>query len=81
MSPPPGNGQGLAFEVRMTIPSDETAAAVPVLVLSRLQEGSEAINSILRNAGHAVHCTWLPSAGDLADAMITNSHGCVERRG
>ena len=70
MSPPPGNGQGLAFEVRMTIPSDETAAAVPVLVLSRLQEGSEAINSILRNAGHAVHCTWLPSAGDLADAMI-----------
>lgn len=54
----------------MTFPSDEAIAAVPVLVLSRQQEGSESINAILRGAGHAVHCTWLPSAGDLTDAMI-----------
>src|SRR6185437_10359156 len=29
----------------------------------------EAINSILRRAGHAVHCTWIPDLGDLPDAL------------
>jgi diguanylate cyclase (GGDEF)-like protein/PAS domain S-box-containing protein len=29
----------------------------------------EAINSTLRNAGHPVHCTWLPDARDLGDAL------------
>ena len=41
-----------------------------MLVLSRQQENVEAINSALRRAGHAVHCTWLPDARDLIDAMI-----------
>ena len=54
----------------MLSPTAEESTAVPLLVLSRNQENAEAINSILRNAGHAVHCTWLPGAGDLADALI-----------
>lgn len=29
----------------------------------------EAINSQLRRAGHAVHCTWIPALGDLGDAL------------
>lgn len=29
----------------------------------------EAINSHLRRAGHAVHCTWIPALGDLGDAL------------
>src|SRR3974390_752207 len=41
-----------------------------MLVLTRHQDHVEAINSTLRNAGHAVHCTWLPDARDLADALI-----------
>ncbi len=44
--------------------------AVPMIVMSRSQDHVEAINSTLRNAGHPVHCTWLPDAGDLADALI-----------
>ncbi len=44
--------------------------AIPLLVLSRHPEGSEAINTIMRKAGHAVHCTWLPNAADLSDALI-----------
>ena len=43
--------------------------AVPMIVMSRSQDHVEAINSTLRNAGHPVHCTWLPDAGDLADAL------------
>ena len=54
----------------MLSPTAEESTAVPLLVLSRHQENAEAINSTLRNAGHAVHCTWLPSAGDLSDALI-----------
>ncbi|MFO1469191.1 MAG: EAL domain-containing protein [Steroidobacteraceae bacterium] len=37
--------------------------------MTRSQDHVEAINSTLRNAGHPVHCTWLPDARDLADAL------------
>jgi PAS domain S-box-containing protein/diguanylate cyclase (GGDEF)-like protein len=37
--------------------------------MTRSQDHVEAINSTLRNAGHPVHCTWLPDARDLADAI------------
>jgi len=44
-------------------------AAVPMIVMTRSQDHVEAINSTLRKAGHPVHCTWLPDARDLADAL------------
>jgi multidomain signaling protein FimX len=44
-------------------------AAVPMLVLTRQQDHVQAIHSALRNAGHPVHCTWLPDTRDLADAL------------
>src|ERR1700677_1432140 len=37
--------------------------------LTRSQDHVEAINSTLRKAGHPVHCTWLPDARDLSDAI------------
>jgi len=43
--------------------------AVPLIVLSPTRDAVEAINSILRRAGHAVHCTWIPALGDLPDAL------------
>lgn len=43
--------------------------AVPLIVLSPSRDPVEAINAILRRAGHAVHCTWLPAVRDLADAL------------
>jgi diguanylate cyclase (GGDEF)-like protein/PAS domain S-box-containing protein len=43
--------------------------AVPLIVMTRSQDHVEAINSTLRNAGHPVHCTWLPDARDLGDAL------------
>jgi diguanylate cyclase (GGDEF)-like protein/PAS domain S-box-containing protein len=43
--------------------------AVPLIVVTRSQDHVEAINSTLRNAGHPVHCTWLPDARDLGDAL------------
>ncbi|MGH8180475.1 MAG: EAL domain-containing protein [Steroidobacteraceae bacterium] len=43
--------------------------AVPLIVLSPNRDPVEAINSILRCAGHAVHCTWIPDLGDLPDAL------------
>jgi len=43
--------------------------AVPLIVMTRSQDHVEAINSALRNAGHPVHCTWLPDARDLGDAL------------
>jgi PAS domain S-box-containing protein len=43
--------------------------AVPMIVMSRLQDHVEAINSTLRKAGYPVHCTWLPDARDLGDAL------------
>jgi len=43
--------------------------AVPLIVLSAARDPVETINSILRRAGHPVHCTWIPSLRDLADAL------------
>ncbi len=43
---------------------------VPALVITRHQDHVESINATLRRAGHAVHCTWLPDATDLGDALI-----------
>jgi diguanylate cyclase (GGDEF)-like protein/PAS domain S-box-containing protein len=43
--------------------------AVPLIVLSTGREPVETINSILRRAGHPVHCTWIPSLRDLGDAL------------
>ena len=43
--------------------------AVPMIVMTRSQDHVEAINSTLRKAGHPVHCTWLPDARDLGDAL------------
>ncbi len=40
-----------------------------MIVMTRSQDHVEAINSTLRNAGHPVHCTWLPDARDLSDAL------------
>ncbi|HUX73649.1 MAG TPA: EAL domain-containing protein [Steroidobacteraceae bacterium] len=44
-------------------------SAVPLIVMTRSQDHVEAVNSTLRNAGHPVHCTWLPDAHDLGDAL------------
>jgi diguanylate cyclase (GGDEF)-like protein/PAS domain S-box-containing protein len=43
--------------------------AVPLIVLSAARDPVEHINSALRRAGHAVHCTWIPSLRDLGDAL------------
>lgn len=43
--------------------------AVPLIVLSAARDPVEAINSILRRAGHPVHCTWIPGLRDLGDAL------------
>jgi diguanylate cyclase (GGDEF)-like protein/PAS domain S-box-containing protein len=43
--------------------------AVPLIVLSTVRDPVEQINSILRKAGHPVHCTWIPSLRDLGDAL------------
>lgn len=40
-----------------------------MIVLSRQQDPVEIINSTLRNAGQAVHCTWVRELVDLADAL------------
>jgi diguanylate cyclase (GGDEF)-like protein len=44
-------------------------SAIPVVVLSRQQDPVETINSTLRNAGHAVHCTWVRELADLSEAL------------
>lgn len=44
-------------------------SAIPVVVLSRQQDPVEVINSTLRNAGQAVHCSWVRDLTDLADAL------------
>ena len=43
--------------------------AVPLIVMSSARDPVEAINSILRRAGHPVHCTWISSLRDLGDAI------------
>jgi diguanylate cyclase (GGDEF)-like protein/PAS domain S-box-containing protein len=43
--------------------------AVPLVVMSAARDPVEAINSILRRAGHPVHCTWIASIRDLGEAV------------
>jgi len=40
-----------------------------MIVMTRHQDHVETINKTLRNAGHPVHPSWLPEAGDLGDAL------------
>lgn len=50
-------------------------SAVPMVILARQQEQVEFINSILRKAGHAVHCHWVNELNDLGDALTQiNAH-------
>src|SRR5580704_1257623 len=53
-----------------TVETDLTEPnAVPLIVLSSARDPVEAINSILRRAGHPVHCTWIPALRDLGGAL------------
>ncbi len=47
--------------------SEQTA--VPLIVLSASRDPVEVINGVLRRAGHAAHCTWIPALRDLGDAL------------
>jgi PAS domain S-box-containing protein len=42
---------------------------VAVLVQSASRDPVEALNSLLRNSGLAVHCHWIPTVRDLAEAF------------
>jgi multidomain signaling protein FimX len=44
--------------------------AVPLVVMSAARDPVEAINSILRRAGHPVHCTWIASLRDLGEGLV-----------
>jgi diguanylate cyclase (GGDEF)-like protein len=44
-------------------------SAVPLIVLTKQQDHVEIINSTLRNAGHAVHCSWIRDLAELGDAL------------
>jgi PAS domain S-box-containing protein len=44
-------------------------SAVPVVVHSVSRDPVEALNSLLRRSGLAVHCTWIPAVADLPDAL------------
>jgi multidomain signaling protein FimX len=53
-------------------------SAVPMIVLTRHQDNVEAVNSTLRNAGHAVRCNWIRELNDLGDALSqSNAHMLV----
>jgi EAL domain-containing protein (putative c-di-GMP-specific phosphodiesterase class I)/GGDEF domain-containing protein len=43
--------------------------AVPLIVHSATRDAVEALNSLLRRTGVAAHCTWIPSAQDIPDAL------------
>jgi EAL domain-containing protein (putative c-di-GMP-specific phosphodiesterase class I)/GGDEF domain-containing protein len=43
--------------------------AVPLIVHSATREAVEALNGLLRRSGVAAHCTWIPSAQDIPDAL------------
>jgi PAS domain S-box-containing protein len=43
--------------------------AVPLIVHSATRDAVEALNGILRRTGVAAHCTWIPSAQDIPDAL------------
>jgi EAL domain-containing protein (putative c-di-GMP-specific phosphodiesterase class I)/GGDEF domain-containing protein/PAS domain-containing protein len=46
-----------------------------MLILTRHQDNVEAINSTLRNAGHAVRCTWIRELNELGDGLAQiNAH-------
>jgi PAS domain S-box-containing protein len=47
----------------------EQNAVVPLIVLSATRDPVEVINGVLRRAGHAAHCTWIPALRDLGDAV------------
>lgn len=50
-------------------------AAVPMIVLTRHQDNVEAVNSTLRNAGHAARCNWIRELNDLGEALAQiNAH-------
>jgi multidomain signaling protein FimX len=40
-----------------------------LIVLSATRDPVEVINGVLRRAGHAAHCTWIPALRDLGDAI------------
>jgi PAS domain S-box-containing protein len=44
-----------------------------MIVLTRHQDNVEAVNSNLRNAGHAVHCNWIRELNDLPEALHTSN--------
>ena len=52
------------------------SSAVPMIVLTRHQDNVEAINSTLRNAGHAVRCNWIKELTDLGDALRRSTRTC-----
>jgi EAL domain-containing protein (putative c-di-GMP-specific phosphodiesterase class I)/GGDEF domain-containing protein len=43
--------------------------AVPLIVHSATRDAVEALNGLLRRTGVAAHCTWIPSAQDIPDAL------------
>jgi EAL domain-containing protein (putative c-di-GMP-specific phosphodiesterase class I)/GGDEF domain-containing protein len=43
--------------------------AVPLIVHSATRDAVEALNSLLRKTGVAAHCTWIPAAHDIPDAL------------
>jgi multidomain signaling protein FimX len=43
--------------------------ALPLIILSATRDPVEVINGVLRRAGYAAHCTWIPSLRDLGDAI------------
>jgi EAL domain-containing protein (putative c-di-GMP-specific phosphodiesterase class I)/PleD family two-component response regulator len=46
-----------------------------MIILTRHQDNVEAINSSLRNAGHAVRCNWIRELNDLSEALAQlNAH-------
>ncbi|CAN5360312.1 cyclic di-GMP-binding protein FimX [soil metagenome] len=48
----------------------EHSSAVPIIVMTTQQDQVAAIDSALRQAGHAVHCTWISDVSDLGDALL-----------
>ena len=40
-----------------------------MIIVTHSQDHVEAVNSTLRNAGHPVHCAWIPDIRDLGDAL------------
>lgn len=49
-----------------------TDSTVPLIIVTTRQDDVEAINRVLRGAGHPVHCTWVRKSEDLADAIEDN---------